>query len=83
MHDKKRKDSAEVDMSHLCTDNDCPTPLNDLPSLTPANHSAQSLQLSALVINCQSLVAKRASFSNLLNSCHSDIVFGCESWYIK
>ena len=67
-------------MSPLCTDNYCPTPSSDLPSLTTTNHSDKSPQLSALVVNCQSLVAKKASFLNLLNSHHPDIVFGCESW---
>ena len=67
-------------MSSLCTDNYYPTPSSDLPSPAPSNHSNQSPQLSALVVNCQSLVAKKASFLNLLNSRHPDIVFGCESW---
>ena len=62
IHDKKWKDSAEADVSPLCTDNYCPTPSSDLPSLTPTNHSDQSPQLSALVANCQSVVAKKASF---------------------
>ena len=77
---KKRQDSAEANMSSLCTDNYYPTPSSDSPSPAPSNHSNQSLQLSALVVNCQSLAAKKASFLNLLNSRHPDIVFGCESW---
>ena len=67
-------------MSSLGTDNYYPTPSSDLPSPAPSNHSNQSPQLSALVVNCQSLVAKKAPFLNLLNSCHPDIVFGYESW---
>ena len=40
----------------------------------------ESPQLSALVVNCKSLVAKKASFLNLSDSPCPDIVFGCESW---
>ena len=80
LHDKKCQDSAEANMSSLCTDNYYPTPSSDLPSPAHSNYSNQSPQLSALVVNCQSLVAKKASFLNLLNARHPDIVFRCESW---
>ena len=36
--------------------------------------------LSALILNCQSLVAKKESFLNLLDLHNPDIVFGSESW---
>ena len=41
------------------------------------NHS---LFLSALVLNCQSIVSKKESFINLLDVYHPDVVIGCESW---
>ena len=39
-----------------------------------------SLLLSALVLNYQSIVAKKESFINLLDVYHPDIVLGSESW---
>ena len=77
---KKQKNSAEADLSPPCTDN--------LSFNTPQNLSLQFLQncfdespqLSALVVKCQFLVAKKASLLNLLDSHCPDIVFGCESW---
>ena len=42
--------------------------------------SSEAALLSALVLNCQSLVAKKESFINLLDVYHPDIVFGSESW---
>ena len=44
---------------------------------TDTNHS---LFLSALVLNCQSIVPKKESFINLLDVYHPDVVIGCESW---
>ena len=38
------------------------------------------LLLSALILNCQCIVAKKESFINLLDVYHPDVVFGCESW---
>ena len=32
------------------------------------------------MLNCQSIVAKKESFINLLDVYHPDVVFGCESW---
>ena len=32
------------------------------------------------MLNCQSVVAKKESFINLLDVYHPDVVFGCESW---
>ena len=38
------------------------------------------LLLSALILNCQCVVAKKESFINLLDVYHPDVVFGSESW---
>ena len=56
-------------------------------SFTDTNHPSL---LSALVLNCQSIIAKKECFMNLLDVYHPDIyhpdvyhpdiVFGCESW---
>ena len=77
----------------LHTDNILPLPITDstlLPladcPLTPVNCSdnpippSEATLLSALVLNCQSLVAKKESFINLLDVQHPDIAFGSESW---
>ena len=83
VHDKKRKNSAEADVSPPCTDNLSCNTLQNLPSPISTNCFDESPQLSALVVNCQSLVAKKASFLNLLDSYCPDIVFGCESWLVS
>ena len=75
------------------TDNELPPPLIDLslsssadcpPTFTNCSTnplpSSEAALLSALVLNCQSLVAKKESFINLLDVYHPDIVFGSESW---
>ena len=36
--------------------------------------------LISLTVNCQSLLAKRDSFMNLIGTYHPDIIFGTESW---
>ena len=36
--------------------------------------------LISLTVNCQSLLAKRDSFMNLIDTYHPDIIFGTESW---
>ena len=41
---------------------------------------SEATLLSALVLNCQSLVAKKESFINLLDIHRPDIAFGSESW---
>ena len=38
------------------------------------------LFLSALILNCQRIVARKESFINLLDVYHPDVVFGSESW---
>jgi len=50
------------------------------PLQTPTNHTNKFPQLTALIVNCQSLVAKRASFLNLLDLHLPDVVLGSESW---
>ena len=54
VHDKKWENSAEANVSPLCTDNSYPTPLSDSPFSNCINYTDQSPQLSALVVNCQS-----------------------------
>ena len=69
---KKREDSAEITtLSVPRTDNH---PLADLPL---ANDSPI---LTSLTVNCQSLLAKKESFFNLLDTYNPDIIFGTESW---
>ena len=36
--------------------------------------------LTSLAVNCQSLLAKRESFMNLIDTYNPDIIFGTESW---
>ena len=48
--------------------------MDDLP---PVN---DSLILTSLTVNCQSLLAKRESFMNLIDTHNPDIIFGTESW---
>ena len=73
---KKWKDSAEANLN-LCTDNQPPYPPHD-PSDFSTNNSINSL--SILVLNCQSVVAKKESFLNLISSYSPDIIVGSESW---
>ena len=69
---KKWEDSAEITtLSVPHTDNH---PLVDLPL---ANDSPT---LTSLTVNCQSLLVKKESFFNLLNTYNPDIIFGTESW---
>ena len=44
------------------------------------NHPSDAIVLSSLILNCQSPLAKKESFVNLLDLHHPDIVFGSESW---
>ena len=52
----------------LRTDNFATADLHNSPILTP------------LTANCQSLLAKKNHFINLLNTYNPDVVFGTESW---
>ena len=52
----------------LCTDNHHFYPSDDLP---PRNDSPA---LTSLTVNCQSLLAKRESFMNLIEIYHPDII---------
>ena len=36
--------------------------------------------ITTLTLNCQSLLPKRESFMNLINTYHPDIICGTESW---
>ena len=64
-------------VSNICpTDIQSATPSSNFPSIDCTNHPS----LSALILNCQSLVAKKESFLNLLDLYHPDIVFSSESW---
>lgn len=65
----------EDTISVLCTDNHHSYPLADL---SPVNDSPELISLS---VNCQSLLAKRKSFINLIVTHDPDIVFGTESWH--
>jgi len=60
-----------VNISVLCTNSNLPHPNH----FNSANHP-----LIILSLNCQSLPAKKESFSNLINTHSTDIIFGSESW---
>ena len=55
-----------------CTDN----PKNNLDQLDNNNNS----NLNIAIINCQSVVAKRACFHNFIAEHNPHIIAGCESW---
>ena len=52
-------------------------PPNPSVNLSP---STDSPMLTTLIVNCQSLLAKRESFLNLINTFTPDVIFGSESW---
>ena len=58
----------------LCTDDDHFYPSDDL------SFRNDSPALASLTVNCQSLLAKRESFMNSIETYHPDIIFGTESW---
>ena len=49
---------------------------NANPHMSESNKS----NLNIAIINCQSIIAKKASFHNFLAEHNPDIVAGCESW---
>ena len=55
-----------------------PLSLDNSPSIN--GKSKSSLQLTVLILNCQSLVAKRALFINLIVTHTPDIMICSESW---
>ena len=57
---KKREDSAEAELDPR-TDNQHFIPFDNSPTINNINKST----LTVLILNCQSLVAKKASFVNL------------------
>ena len=64
----KNGNSAEDTLSALRTDNFATADLHNFPILM------------SLTVNFQSLLAKKESFINLLDTYNPDIVFGKESW---
>ena len=68
LYHKKWENSAEDMLSALRTDNFATADLHNFPILM------------SLTVNFQSLLAKKESFINLLDTYNPDIVFGKESW---
>ena len=72
-------DSAEANLASPRTDNQLPlTPSDPTPNDYLDNSFNRSL--TVLSLNCQSLLAKKESFLNLICFHTPDIIIGCESW---
>ena len=66
----------EEHLNHLRTDNPIPpSPIDFTSTDCDVSHP-----LTALVLNCQSLVSKKKSFQNIINTHSPDVIFGTESW---
>ena len=69
----------EANLASPRTDNQLPlTPSDPTPNDYLDNSFNRSL--TVLALNCQSLLAKKESFLNLICFHTSDIIIGCESW---
>ena len=63
------------------TDNFLPCTFNDSNHNDyHSNNNSLNHALIILVLNFQSLLAKKESFLNLISLNHPDIIVGCESW---
>ena len=84
LHYKKQINSAEEGLTNKlppCTDNSN-TPDSDFNNYDINTVTLQNSKsdLSIAIINCQSIIAKKASFHNFVAEHNPDIVAGCESW---
>ena len=58
-------------------------PVNDLTvrnNFVTVNKSTDGSPLKLIIVNCQSLIAKKASFSCMINEHNPDFIAGTESW---
>ena len=49
-------------------------------AINSTTSESNKFNLNIAIINCQSIVAKKASFHNFLTEHNPDIIAGCESW---